>query len=276
MSPIKKTLMAAALIFVATSCRTPKNITYLQGLDDGKTETVAPARDICAEPGDRIAIRVFSKNPELAQQFNLSYSNGNNLSSPLTGTPSAAASRNNSNNNSSAYVVDSFGDIEFPVLGMLHIQGLNRQQIQQMIEKDLRDQSLLKDAIVKVEFLDHSISFLGGVGHPGRIIFDRDRLTLLEGIALAGDLSMQGMRTNVRVIRMVDGKEKAYEVDLTDPKSVYQSPVFYLQPNDLVYVEHNAMTKRSTTPMGNSALTPSFWMSLASFAMSTALFIVKW
>lgn len=276
MRPIKTAFAALTLMLAVTSCKTPKNITYLQGFDNGDVEVVAPAKDITAEPGDRISIMVHSKDAALAEQFNLPVHTRRN-GTVITGTISDGMSRNNGGNGQTAsFVVDSFGDIEYPVLGTLHIEGLNRHQIAHLIEKELKGQSLIKDPIVTVEFMDHSITFLGAVSSPGRKVFDRDRLTLIEGISLAGDLSMNGVRTNVRVIRMEDGKEHAYEVDLTDPKSVYQSPVYYLQPNDIVYVEHNNMSKRNTTPMGSQAFTPSFWMSMASFVMSTVVLIVKW
>lgn len=269
-------LMAIALTTVAvSSCRTPKNITYLQGFDNGDTMNVAPAKDITAEPGDRLSIIVNAKDPVLAQPFNLVGPTRQN-SSYLQGVSNEMANRTTGSQNSLPYFVDSFGDITFPLLGTLHVEGMNRFEIARMIEKEIKDRNYIKDPTVSVEFLDHSLTFLGAVSRPGRVVFDRDRLTLLEGIAMAGDLKLSGLRTNVRVIRMEDGREHAYEVDLTDPKSVYSSPVFYLQPNDLIYVESNNMEKRTTTPTGNSAFTPAFWMSLASFVMSTALFIVKW
>lgn len=273
MRNLNKILFLSLLLLTVSSCRTPKNITYLQGFDNGDVETVVPGSDITAEPGDRIAINVHSRDPELARVFNISNTNyNNNLSSGFNST-----SNLNGSSQMVAYVVDSFGDIEFPELGTLHVAGLSRHEIARMIEKDIKARSLIKDPLVTVKFLDHSITFLGAVGSVGVKTFDRDRLTLLEGIALAGDLQLQGVRTNVRVIRVgEDGKEHAYEVDLTNPKSVYSSPVYYLLPNDVVYVEQNDMQKRGTTPMGSQAFTPAFWMSMFSFVSSVVLLVVKW
>lgn len=271
---LKKILMVAALMLAVTSCKTPKNITYLQGLDNGDVVNVIPGSDITAQPGDKLSIYVHSRDAALSAQFNRvsvntqSIANGGGISGG--GQNYTNQSRNN------PYFVDSFGDIDFPVLGTLHIAGMNRHEIARMIEKDIKDRNLIKDPHVTVEFLDHTITFLGAVGSPGRHEFDRDRLNLLEGIAMAGDLPMTGKRVNVRVIRMIDGKEHAYEVDLTNPESVYSSPVFYLQPNDLVYVEPNDMTKRNTTPMGSQAFTPAFWMSMFSFVSSVVLLVVRW
>lgn len=269
-------VIAASLAMLVTSCKTPKNITYLQEFDNGDIMTVAPAKDITAQAGDRISILVHSKDAALAEQFNLPVQTRRS-GEVRTGTIASGMYGNNSTNGQAAsYVVDSFGDIEYPVLGTIHIAGMTRHEIARMIENEIKGRKLIKDPTVTVEFLDHSLTFLGAVAQPGRKIFDRDRLTLLEGIGLAGDLLITGQRTNVRVIRMEDGKEKAYEVDLTDPKSVYSSPVFYLQPNDLIYVEQNNMTKRSTTPMGSQAFTPAFWMSMFSFVSSVVLLVVKW
>lgn len=269
-------VIAASMALLVTSCKTPKNVTYLQEFDNGDVMTVAPAKNITAQPGDRISILVHSKDAALAEQFNLPVQTRRS-GEVRTGTLASGMYGNNSSNGQAAsYVVDSFGDIEYPVLGTVHVEGMTRHEIARMIENEIKTRKLIKDPTVTVEFLDHSITFLGAVSSPGRKIFDRDRLTLLEGIGLAGDLLITGQRTNVRVIRMEDGKEKAYEVDLTDPNSVYSSPVFYLQPNDLIYVEQNNMTKRSTTPMGSQAFTPAFWMSMFSFVSSVVLLVVKW
>jgi len=269
-----KYLFMATLVSVAvTSCKTPRDITYIQDLNSGQEVSVAPISDITAQPGDRISIVVHSQDAALAEIFNLPVQSrrfGMN-----TGRQSAGTNSNNSNNETAPYYVDSFGDIDFPVLGQIHIGGMNRTEIASFIKHELISRQLLKDPTISVQFLDHSFTALGSVGTPGRIIFDRDQLNLIEAIGLAGDLTLDGMRTNVKVVRMENGKEKAYEVDLTDAGSLYQSPVFYIQPNDLIYVEPNDKLKRNTTPNGNSPFTPSFWLSLASFATTVAVLIVK-
>lgn len=273
---IVKLSVVAAIAIAVSSCSTPKDITYLQDFKNGQEAVTAPVRDITAVAGDKILITVHSKNQELAEQFNpVSYTNRYNARGASRATP--AYNLNQGGNNSvNPYIVDGFGDIDFPVLGMIHVGGLNRHQIAEKIENEIKERNLIKDPMVSVEFLDHAITVLGSVSSPGRLMFDRDHLTLLEGIALAGDLQINGQRTNVKVIRNIDGKEHAYEVDLTDAKSVYSSPAYYLQPNDIIYVEPNNLMKRNTTPMGSQAFTPAFWMSMASFVMSTLVLILKW
>lgn len=258
-STIQKGFFFAIALAAISSCSTPKNITYLQNLQPGESVNVSPIKEIVALPDDRLQIYVHSRTPELAQPFNIS-------------------SRNQSsgqNQQRLAYVVDSFGDIEFPMLGTLHVGGLTRQDIAELIKEEIIKRNYLKDPTVIVEFMDHSVTVLGDVTRPGLVEFEKDRINILEAIAMAGDLQITGERYNVKVVRLENGKEKAYNIDLCDANSVYQSPVFYLQQNDLIYVEPNNTKKRTTSANGNSWLTPSFWMGLASFAVSMALLFVK-
>lgn len=272
MSYLKSLLIAAGMIASVTSCRTPKDITYFQGQENGQSIEVVVPNYITAQPDDRLTIAVHSRDGQLAEIFNLPIQARQQGTATGRGTTSSSRS---GNGQMSVYTVNSYGDIEFPELGTIHIGGLTRQEIAQKIKDELVNRKLLKDPTITVEFFDHSFTAIGAVGAPGRIIFDRDKLNLVEAIALAGDLQINGKRQNVKVYRMVDGKQKAYTVDLTDPNSVYSSPVYYIQQNDVIYVEPNDLQKRNTTPLGNSTFTPAFWISLASFAMTVALLFVK-
>ncbi|MDE6316794.1 MAG: polysaccharide biosynthesis/export family protein [Muribaculaceae bacterium] len=273
MSYFKNLLIAVGLIACVSSCRTPKDIAYFQGQGNGQSIEVVSPNFLTAQPDDRLSISVHARDAQLAEIFNLPIQS-RNQSSVTTGR-SSSASRSSGSNQMSVYTVDNYGDIEFPELGTIHVAGLTRQEIAQMIKDELVSRKLLKDPTITVEFVDHSFTVLGAVGSPGRIIFDRDKLNLIEAIALAGDLQINGQRENVMVYRMIDGKQKAYEVNLTDPHSIYSSPAYYIQQNDVIYVEPNNLMKRNTTPLGNSTFTPAFWISLASFAMTVALLFVK-
>ncbi|MCM1293812.1 MAG: polysaccharide biosynthesis/export family protein [Bacteroides sp.] len=246
----------------------------MQGQENGQAMSAPAPNFITAQPDDRPTIAVHSRDGQLAEMFNLPIQ-ARQQGSVTTGRTSIASRSSAGGNQMSAYTVNNYGDIEFPELGTLHIAGLTRQEIAQLVKDELINRKLLKDPTVTVEFIDHSFTALGSFGTPGRIIFDRDKLNLIEAIALAGDLEINGKRQNVTVYRMVDGKQKAYTVDLTDPNSVYSSPVYYVQQNDVIYVEPNDSKKRDTTPLGNSTFTPAFWISLASFAMTVVLLFVK-
>lgn len=277
MHNVKKLLIIAGVTLSLASCKTPTNITYLQDIYAGQSINVVPTSDITAQPGDRISIIVHSKDPLLVSQFNLPVATYRLGTSSQTGKSDAVSNStsNNSNGQVSTYVVDSFGDIDFPVLGTLHVADMNRKQIQDLIRNDILSRDLVKDPTVIVEFLDHSVTILGDISSPGRVRFDRDRFNLIEAIGIAGDLKISGKRQNVKIIRMEEGKEKVYEVDLCDANSVYSSPAFYLRQNDVIYIEPNDKQKRSQTSTGETLLTPSFWMSVATFASTMTLFFIN-
>lgn len=265
-------VIAAAIV---TSCKTPKDITYLQNHDSNQAIATIAANDITAMPGDKISIVVHSQDAQLAEIFNMPIQ-ARRLGNTIGRQTSASNHISTySNGEISPYVVDFYGDITFPVLGELHVGGLNRHQISAMIKDEIVNRQLLKDPTVTVQFVDHAFTVLGSVGQPGRVLFDRDRITLIEALGLAGDLNIDGKRTNVKVFRTVDNKEIAYEVDLTDANSLYQSPAYYVMQNDIIYVEPNDKAKRNTTAAGNTSLQPSFWVSLASLATTIAVLFVK-
>ena len=253
------------------SCVTPKDVTYFQDMNQGTTIEVAPASDVKVMPDDRLSIIVSSKDPTLASLFNL-YAPTVRAGNTTVTTPGGGGGGSNA---VASYVVDAFGDIQFPILGTLHIGGMKRTQVSEYIQDELKKRNLVKDPIVNVDFLNHTVTVLGSVNSPGLITFDKDRYTILEAIADAGDLTLQGERTNIKVLRNEDGRETAYIVDLTDAKDVMQSPVYYLQQNDIIYVTPTDTQKRQRTANGNSPLTPSFWISLASLASTIALLIIK-
>lgn len=259
-----------------TSCHTPKDITYFQDITDGARNQVAPASELVVKPGDRLSIVVHSRDPQLASLFNLPISNARIGQTAPTVGGGTTTSMSSGSSETSCYTVDSYGDIEFPVLGTLHIGGMRRTEVSDYIKKELIQRNLVKDPTVIVEFLNRTVSVLGEVKRPGKIAIDRDRFTLLDAIAGAGDLDIQGKRTNVVVLRMEEGRQVAHTVDLTNAQATLSSPVFYLQQDDIVYVEPTNVRKRQTTANGNSLLTPSFWISIASFATSVLLLIKNW
>jgi len=218
--------------------------------------------------GDKISIVVNSKNPELAEMFNL----------PVM-THRIGQHINNSysyNQQMSSYTVDSKGNIDFPVLGEVHVDGLTREEIASRIKDDLVGKNLVKDAVVIVELMNPGISVLGEVNKPGRFNINRDYLTLLEALSMAGDLTIYGKRENVLVIRQEEGGgETYYRINLCDSKSMHSSPAYYLRQNDLVYVEPNDVRARQSTLNGNNVRTASFWMSLASLLTTLGVLIFK-
>ena len=152
---------------------------------------------------------------------------------------------------------------------------MTRSEVAGFIKGELMGRDLVKDPTVTVEFLNTGVSVMGEVLAPGRYDMNRDNITILEALSLAGDLTIQGKRDNVMVIREEDGQLKTYRVDLTNGQQLMSSPAFYLKQDDIVYVEPNGVRKRQTTVNGNTALSASFWVSVASLLTSVAVLIFK-
>lgn len=259
-------------MFVA-SCSTPKNVAYFQDVQDGTTVSPIQQLEIKVRPKDKLAIVVSTQDPALSNLFNLVQSQvrlGTNSSTSME-----SLDYNTNDGRLSFYTVDDKGDINFPVLGKIHIGGMTRYEAAAHIEQKLEESKLIKDPIVTVEYINTAVSVLGEVKSPGRYEFNLDRLSIFDAIAMAGDLTTSGMRENVVVLRETpDGKRQAYKLDLTDMASVSASPAFNLQQNDIVYVEPNAKQKRESVASGNDIYTPSFWVTIGSLGITIATLIV--
>lgn len=262
---IRNAIVCLGAVLLLSACSTPK-LGYFQNLESGEAQQIGEAKVLKVQPGDKLSILVSSKSPELAYMFN----------KPIVGRYSSSTSGANlSTTQVSSYTVDENGNIEFPVLGQLNIAGKTRSEVSRYIKDLLVSKNLLKDATVTVDFLDLYFSVLGEVKEPGRFIIDHDKVTLIDALSRAGDLTIYGKRDNVLVMREEGGKQVSYRVDLTNAKSLYESPVYYLQQNDLVYVTPNDVKVRQSTVNGNTFRSTSFWISLASLLTSVAVLIFK-
>ena len=180
-----------------------------------------------------------------------------------------------SNRGVSGYTVDSKGNIDFPVLGEIHIAGMTREEVAAYIKKELQSHDLIKDPVVTVEYMNLSVAVMGEVNNPGRFSIDKDNLTILDALSQAGDLTIYGKREKVLVLRQEEGKQRVYGVNLCSAEHLYTSSAYYLQQNDVVYVEPNATKARQSTVNGNNVRSTSFWISLASLLTSIAVLIAK-
>ena len=174
-----------------------------------------------------------------------------------------------------SYTVDSKGDIDFPVLGKLHVQDMTREEVAVYIKKELQSHDLIKDPVVTVEFMNLSVNVMGEVNRPGRYNIDKDHLTILDALSQAGDLTIYGKREKVLVLRNENGKQRVYGINLCSADHLYSSPVYYLQQNDVVYVEPNDTKARQSTVNGNNVRSTSFWISLASLLTTISVLIFK-
>lgn len=256
-----------SLLFVAAllaSCASTKKVTYFQDLQDGDTKTItAPVKKIRMQAGDKISIVVNSKTPEFVTRYNL-ITPSRTFGSEGTGGSGSAVS---------AYTIDSYGCIDFPEMGRVPVEGKTREEIATYIKEQLIERKLVLDPNVTVEYVNQQFSVLGEVNRPGKLKIDKDYITILDAIAMAGDLKIEGTRTDVTVLRQEGDTQKIYEIDLTSGEAIYSSPAFYLQQNDIVYVKPNTKRAGQADINSNTLRSTSFWMSLASFVMALITFI---
>ena len=270
--PIYLLLILLAVVVALSSCGSSKQVVYFQDLKPGETEINLPeVKAITVRPEDKISIIVNSRDPQLTDLFNLPY-----VSRQLGQSLRTNGITISNNQGVSAYTVDADGEIDFPVLGKMYVAGMKREEIAEYIKNELRRENLVKDPVVTVEFANLCISVLGEVNNPGRFSIDRDRLTVLDALSMAGDLTIYGNRSKVMVLRQEGDVQRVYGLNLTSGNHVYTSPAFYLQQNDVVYVEPNAVKARQSTVNGNNVRSTSFWISLASLLNSIGILIFNY
>ena len=254
------------------SCSAPLNIDYFQDAAELQGILGQEKQFLRLKPDDKINIIVHSADPMLVSQFSISAS-----SRTLGGTviPDISATGGGGGSQVVAYSVDEQGDINFPILGKISVVGKTRIEVADYISQRLRERELVSDALVTVEYVNMGIDVLGEVKSPGHVDIKKDYFTLLDAISAVGDLTINGKRDRIKVLRTQDHEEYTYEVDLCSKADLYYSPVFYLQQNDIVYVSPNDKRKREANPNGNTFNTPGFWVSMASFVMTLITFLSK-
>ena len=262
---MKKIVTALGFALMLTACSSTKDISYFQDTQQEAAAVVTP-KQITLRPQDKLTILVNTRNQELTNMFNLAY-----VTKQLgTNTGQGQAQ------GVSCYSVDREGNIDFPELGKINVAGKTREQIAELIKTELINRNLVKDAVVTVEFANLAYSVLGEVKSPNRYSITRDEVTLLDAISQAGDLTIQGQRTNIKVLRTdIDGKQTTHIVNLCSLNDLQSSPVYYLQQNDVIYVEPNKMRARQSTVNGNNVRSSSFWISLASLFASIINIMIR-
>ncbi len=229
---MKKALLFLSMLAVLllTSCASRKSFVYLQDMQMGKNYPFDARYEAVVHRDDRLSIVVSCKNPELAIPFNIHSGafqvNADGSVSSVGGNPSG----------DKGYRVDVDGNIDFPILGKLHVEGLKVSEVTDLIKNRLIQGNYMKDPLVSLEFLNFKYTVLGAVQRNGTFTVDGDRITLLEAIANAGDLSAKARLDRVAVIREVGGERKLFLHDLRNT-DIFTSPCYYLQQNDIVYVE---------------------------------------
>jgi len=257
------------------SCSTPKDVAYFQNAEAIRGMTLQSEQPFRLRPKDKINIVVSSADPMLVQQFNLTAASQTlrPLGSDLS--PQTSVGSITSNSQILAYTVDEQGDIDFPVLGKVAVEGRTRQEVAAHIRSRLIERALVTDPIVIVEYVNLAVNVLGEVNRPGRIDVRKDYFTILDAIGAAGDLTINGQRENVMVFREIDGEDQTIVINLCDRQDILTSPAFYLQQNDVVYVTPNPKRQRESRSMGNTFNQPSIWISLASLLTTITALLTR-
>ena len=261
-------------VFCLTSCSTPKDVTYFQDAKFLDGMAVQSEQQLRLHPEDKINIVVNSSNPMLEQQFTLTTMNSNYVLGASV-SPKTTVGGTNGSGQMVAYTVDEQGTIEFPVLGKISVGGKTRKEVAQYIQSRLVARELVSDPIVTVEYVNMGVNVLGEVNKAGHIDINNDHFTIVDALSRAGDLTINGNRRNILVTRQVDGQNLVYTLDLTNMQSLLQSPAYYLQQNDLVYVSPTNKRKREANATGNTFNTPAIWISIASLLTTITALILK-
>ena len=249
---------------MTTSCISNKKMIYLQGATQqyALPQEIMDYTELQVQPDDQLAISVASKDVELLARFNNNtlIGGGNNSQ---TGTNTV-----NVSSGVSYFRVNKDGNIEFPIFGTIHVGGMTTGEISAMIQKRMIDEGYINDAVVNTKIMSFKVTVMGDVKNPGTQTYQGERLTILEALGKAGDLTNSAYRNNVLVIREENGQRKAYEVNLLDNQAVFNSPAYYLQQNDVIYVQPN----KSQRVKGSTSYT---WLSVGSTVVGMVVSIVS-
>lgn len=253
-------LLALGLL---SGCSSYKNVPYMQDIETVNTYgKVIPMYDATIMPKDLLSITVNTTDPKAAAPFNLTVQtpiNAGLVNITTTSTPSLQQ-----------YLVNNEGEIDFPVVGRLKLGGLTKNEAENLIRERLKPY-LKETPIVTVRMANYKISVLGEVARPGSFTVSNEKVNILEALAMAGDMTVYGIRNNVKLIREdATGNRKIHELDLTK-SDIVLSPYFYLKQNDILYVTPNK-TKAKSSDIGTTTTT---WISATSIMVSIASLLVN-
>ena len=246
-----------------SSCTAIKRTAYLQDVQDNAAVNVASEQQIRIKPYDRLTVVVSGKDPELAAPFNVMTSYNSLSNNPIGQTNVSSA------NGLQVRTVDAKGDLYMPIIGTLHCEGMTRTELADQIAKRIIDGGYIADAAVNIQFADMKVFVMGEVARPGQFDVTRDQITILEALAMAGDMTIYGNRENVTVVRKESGQTKTYRLNLLDAQC-FASPAYYLQQGDVVYVQ----PKKQRAATGEINQNRSFWISIASTLLSAASLVM--
>lgn len=258
---IKSFFLLGVITLILASCSSYKQVPYLQNAAIVNTSEPQPLYDAKIMPKDLLTITVNTTDPEAAAPFNLTVQSSINAARTTTLTQQPTLQQ---------YLVNNEGNIDFPVLGTLHIGGLTKSEAEDLIREKLKPY-LRETPIVTVRMTNYKISVLGEVARPGTFTVSNEKVNVLEALAMAGDMTIWGMRNNVKLVREdATGKREIVYLDLNDA-DIVTSPYYYLQQNDIIYVTPNE-TKAKNSDIGQST---TLWLSATSILISMVNLLIN-
>lgn len=263
---MKKYASVFHILFIALfllSCKPKKNIVYLSNDNFSQQVSQAKFAGLHLQEGDRLQILVSAFDDIAVRPFNIGTMN-------RTGTSASGTSGAGSSVSPSEYTVNSDGTIIFPVLGAVYCKGMTKQQLKEDLESRLK--RYLTDPLVTITLTNFNISVLGEVLSPGQKTSSTEKINLFQAIALAGDLTYDANRTNVKLIRTSEqtGKDEVVSLDLSEA-SIVNSPYYYLQQNDILYVEPD---RNKQVAVNNDSATDK-WIRYGGLALGLVTLIIS-
>jgi polysaccharide export outer membrane protein len=241
-------LFISILLF---SCASKKKVVYMQDIDSHSSN-----ENVNYEPklqnDDLLSIIVSAEQPELTIPFNMPQIQGN-------------YQVNENQDGIKTYLIDSYGNIQFPIIGKIKLAGLTRAEAVKSIETSVKE--YITNPIINIRILNFKISVLGEVTKPGNYKIASERITLLEALSQAGDLTIYGMRNNILLIREINGKKTYNRIDITNADFI-DSPYYYLSQNDLIVVQPNK------TKVNSSVVGPNVVVTLSALSLITTIFLI--
>ena len=262
----KKTAFLLFVVGLLSGCNAYQNVAYLQqaGTQAILSDSVkTPVPEPIIKVGDVLMITVNTNNPEASVPFNI----------PLIPSGGDASKRYNLGGGANIsyglsmqnFLVDTEGVITYPVLGELKVAGLTKRQLSDVIKESIYPKYITEEPIVLIRFGNFKVSVLGEVMRPGSFVIDNEKVSILEALALAGDMTIYGRRESVLLVRENNGNRETVRIDIRD-KNLVNSPYFYLQQNDVLYVEPNDSRARASGISSAESLSISVVGTLISIA----------
>lgn len=239
------------MLFCMFSCKTKKDVVYFQNAKNFETIVNTDTFKAKLKVGDILSIFVSTLDLTVTKPYNLIMESGGGQGQFID------------------YLIDTDGNIDYPVLGKVKLLGLTIEEAKQLFKKKFEEGQLLKDPVIIIRFLNYRVTVAGEVRSPGVYTVSGERISILEALGMAGDLTIKGRRDNVLVVRDFNGTKTYSRIDLTN-KEVFNSPVYYLTQNDYVYVEPNNSAVSSAS--GDTRI--GTIISITSFVLTTALIFV--